>query len=184
MKSLTLCVASKNPVKVAAARSSFEQVFSDFTIDIVSVDAPSGVAEQPMSCEETLQGATNRVKHCQRDHNADYYISFEGGVDVIDQVPSTYAVVCIADAEQQQTGRTGNLPLPIPIYQALLKGGELGPEMDAFFKTHNIKQKGGAIGQLTGGLCTRQSIYTSTAIMTLAPFVYPELYISQTDEAR
>lgn len=176
MKSLSLCVASKNPVKVAAAKNSFEQVFSNFTIEVQAVSAPSGVPEQPMSCDETLAGAVNRVKYCQEKHQADFYISFEGGVDLIDQVPSTYAVVCIADKHRQQTGRTGNLPLPTVIYQALLEGGELGPEMDAFFKTHNIKQKGGAIGQLTGGLCTRESIYTSTAIMTLAPFAYPELY--------
>lgn len=177
MKLLSICVASKNPVKVASAKSSFDQVFKDYQIHIIEVDAPSGVAEQPMSCEETLRGAINRVEYCQSSYQADYFISFEGGVDIIDKVASTYAVVCIANQERLQTGRTGNLPLPTSIYQALLDGGELGPEMDAFFKTHNIKQKGGAIGQLTGGLCTRESIYTSTAIMTLAPFVYPELYV-------
>ena len=66
--------------------------------------------------------------------------------------------------------------MPKAIYDSLKQGAELGPAMDALFNTQNIKHKGGAIGQLTGGLCTRKSVYVTGAIMTLAPFVYPDLY--------
>jgi non-canonical (house-cleaning) NTP pyrophosphatase len=67
--------------------------------------------------------------------------------------------------------------LPKQIYQKLKLGEELGPAMDAMFNTVNIKQKGGAIGQLTNGLETRKSIYVSATLMTLSAFFYAELFI-------
>lgn len=175
-QSIALCVASKNPVKVAAGEKSVMAAFPDSTVATASIAAPSGVPEQPMSAQETYDGAVNRVKYCQQTVDADLYISFEGGVDLVDGIPSTYAVVCIADKQTLRTGRTGNLPLPDCIYQALLDGGELGPEMDKLYATQNIKHKGGAIGQLTSGLYTRESIYIAAAVLTLAPFRYPSMF--------
>jgi non-canonical (house-cleaning) NTP pyrophosphatase len=86
-------------------------------------------------------------------------------------------VVCIANSKKLQTGRTASLPLPNQIYQKLKMGEELGPAMDNMFNTVNIKQKGGAIGQLTNGLETRESIYVSATLLTLYAFFYPELFI-------
>jgi inosine/xanthosine triphosphatase len=173
---MRIIVASKNPVKVEAARKSFIKAFVDENIEIIAISAPSMVSEQPMSSEETKTGAINRVKFCQQHEQADYYISYEGGVDVLDGVPSTYAVVCIANNSKYQTGRTASLPLPKQIYQKLQQGEELGPAMDAMFNTVNIKQKGGAIGQLSNGLETRESIYVSASLLTLSVFFYPELF--------
>ncbi len=56
-------------------------------------------------------------------------------------------------------------------------GEELGPAMDNMFNTVNIKQKGGAIGQLTNGLETRESIYVSATLLTLSAFFYPKLFV-------
>jgi len=174
---MKIIVASKNPVKIEAARTSFETAFADQKIEVFAVDAPSLVSEQPMSTQETRDGAVNRVKYCQQHDSADYYISYEGGVDVFDGIPSTYAVVCIADASKLQTGRTASLPLPNQIYQKLKLGEELGPAMDTMFNTVNIKQKGGAIGQLTNGLETRSSVYVSATLLTLSAFFYPALFL-------
>jgi inosine/xanthosine triphosphatase len=173
---MKIIVASKNPVKIDAAKTSFARAFPAEELEVVAIDAPSLVSEQPMSSEETRDGAVNRVKYCQQHHVADYYVSYEGGVDILDGNPSTYAVVCIADKDRLQTGRTASLPLPKQIYQKLLAGGELGPSMDAMFNTVNIKQKGGAIGQLSNGLETRKSIYISATLLSLSVFFYPDLY--------
>ena len=175
--SMKIIVASKNPVKIEAAKKSFAMAFANEEIDVIAVDAPSLVSDQPMSTQETRDGAVNRVKYCQQHHQADYYVSYEGGVDFLDDIPSTYAVVCIANGLKLQTGRTASLPLPKQIYQKLKLGAELGPAMDDMFNTVNIKQKGGAIGQLTNGLETRKSIYVSATLMTLSAFFYAELFV-------
>jgi non-canonical (house-cleaning) NTP pyrophosphatase len=149
-KDIRVIFASKNPVKIDAATESFNKAFPESKLHVLSVDAPSNVNDQPMSALETKQGAINRVKYCQQHHQA--------------------------DDEKLQTGRTASLPLPTSIYELLTLGKELGPAMDRLFNTVNIKQKGGAIGQLSKGLETRKSIYVSATLLTLSVFFYPQLY--------
>ncbi|MGL5390648.1 MAG: DUF84 family protein, partial [Shewanella sp.] len=55
-------------------------------------------------------------------------------------------------------------------------GEELGHVMDRLFNTVNIKQKGGAIGLLTHGHATRESIYTQAMILAMAPLLNPQFY--------
>ena len=175
---LKVVVASTNPVKVKACEQAFVATFSSHQINVTGHSTESGVSEQPMSLLETKQGAINRLANCQSEFEADYYVSYEGGVDSLDGIFSTFAIICISDGQRVQTGRTANLPLPKQIQEALEQGAELGPSIDKLFNTHNIKQKGGAIGMLTQGLATRLSTYEAATILTLVPFVHPQLYYS------
>lgn len=172
---MKIAVASKNPVKIEAAQSAFSSVFAIDDIEVIAVDAPSDVPDQPMSYQQTLEGARNRVLNLA-DVDADYYIAYEGGVDVFEDGPKTFAVLCISDGQETVFGQTATLPLPISIYQNLLDAMELGDAMDSLFNTHNIKQKGGAIGQLTSGIETRLSIYRSATVLALSHFAHPHLY--------
>lgn len=173
---LTVIVGSQNPVKINAAKSAFSQVFSHHDIKCESVSAPSGVADQPMTTLATREGAINRVQYCQQHSHADFYIAIEGGVDCFDDGPATFAYIVIADKKSMSVGRSASLPLPKVIYQALERGEELGDVMDRLFKTDNVKQKQGAIGLLTNGHSTRESIYTQAIILALAPLLNPDLY--------
>lgn len=172
---LKLAVASANPVKLNAAKEAFLLVFQR-DIEIVSLDVPSGVSDQPMTFNETRLGAKNRVENAKTDTKADYYIAFEGGVDVYEDGPKTFAVICISNGEETIYGQSALLPLPISVYAKLLEGIELGTAMDDLFNTQNIKQRGGAIGQLTNGLETRMSIYKSATTLALSRFVNGSLY--------
>ena len=174
--SYTVIVGSQNPVKINAVRQAFRQIFAPADVEVSGADAPSLVSEQPMSAAETRLGAVNRVKHCQQHFAADYYVAIEGGVDLNDDGPHTFAYVVIADQQQHAVGRSATLPLPMQVYRALQQGAELGPLMDSMFNTTNIKQKGGAIGLLTAGVATRESNYTQAVVLALAPFLHPELF--------
>lgn len=174
-KPLTIVVASKNPVKVNAAKEAFELVFAK-PAKIISVAVSSGVSEQPMNFEETRLGAENRVVNATKIHKANYYIAFEGGVDMYRDGPKTFAIVCISNGIDLIFGQSGTLPLPMKVYEKLVKGMELGTAMDELFNTINIKQRGGAIGQLTNGLETRKSIYKSATILALSRFINIHLY--------
>lgn len=175
-KRIKLIVGSKNPVKVNAARVGLATVFPDVVIDCEGLHASSGVADQPMTAAETRQGAINRVTFCRQHAAADYYVAFEGGVDLLDDGPATFAYIAVADRSRQSIGRSTLLPLPQVAYQALLKGEELGDTMDRLFNTSNVKQKEGAIGLLTNGHATRESIYTQALILAMAPFLNAEVY--------
>ena len=173
---LKVIVGSNNPVKVNAVRASFSALYPENIIDCTGMHAPSAVADQPMTASETRPGAINRVEYCRLHVDADFYVAIEGGVDVFEDGPATFAYVVITDHKQQSIGCSARLPLPQIIYQALLAGEELGHVMDRVFNTDNINQKGGAIALLTNHQATRESTYIQALLLAMAPFLNHELY--------
>ncbi|MFQ3235647.1 MAG: inosine/xanthosine triphosphatase [Paraglaciecola sp.] len=173
---IRVIVGSQNPVKVNAARASLAALYPQAQIDCLGIAAPSGVADQPMSAQETRIGALNRVTYCQQHRDADFYVAMEGGVDNFEYGPATFAYVVIASGEKQSVSRGAMMPIPPQVYRALKEGKELGDVMDTLFDTHNVKQRGGAIGLLTKGNASREGNYSHAITLAMAPFLYPELY--------
>ncbi|MCL1127013.1 inosine/xanthosine triphosphatase [Shewanella surugensis] len=173
---INIIVGSTNPVKISAAQSTIAAFYPDANIHCKGIHAPSRVADQPMTAKDTKLGAINRVKYCQAHHCADFYFAMEGGVDLFEHGPATFAYLVIATQDTLSIGRSASLPLPFKVYQALQQGEELGHVMDRLFNTHNIKQQGGAIGLLTQGQATRESTYTQGLILAMAPLLNPELF--------
>ncbi|MGI2257934.1 inosine/xanthosine triphosphatase [Shewanella sp. GXUN23E] len=175
-QTINLIVGSTNPVKVQAAKEAFKLQFPGAQIIATGLSAPSKVADQPMTTKETRDGAVNRVEYCRARTDADYYLAMEGGVDMFEDGPATFAYVAVATRDALSVGRSANLPLPGCVYEALEQGEELGHVMDRLFNTTNIKQAGGAIGLLTNGIATRGSIYTQAILLAMAPLMHQELY--------
>lgn len=175
-KTLTVVVGSTNPVKVNAAKATLQRAFADADIEVHGLDAPSGVAAQPMTEAQTLQGARNRVSFCQQTQAADIYVAFEGGVDEFEYGVATFAYVVVACADQISVGRTADLPLPRQFYQDLQAGRELGDVLDERFNTSNVKQQGGAIGLLTNHFESRESAYQQALMLALAPILHAEWF--------
>ncbi|QFU21449.1 inosine/xanthosine triphosphatase [Shewanella eurypsychrophilus] len=187
LKKIRVFVGSKNPVKVNAAKVAICQLFPDSDIECNGMHTPSGVPDQPMTDRETRDGAVNRVKYCQNfaytnenrsedEDTTELFIAMEGGVDNFEYGPATFAYTVIATKHQLSIGRSAQLPISNAMYESLLAGEELGDVMDRLFNTKNIKQQGGAIGLLTQGHATRESIYTQALILAMAPMLNPQLY--------
>jgi non-canonical (house-cleaning) NTP pyrophosphatase len=80
---LRIVVGSTNPVKVGAVAAAFRQYYPD--CDVVGVAVESGVAAQPMSEKETMNGARQRAHAAlAADPTAQYGVGLEGGVTTID----------------------------------------------------------------------------------------------------
>jgi inosine/xanthosine triphosphatase len=176
MPRLTIVIGSRNPVKINAARNAITNLLQVTDIECIGLAAPSNVPEQPMNRAQTLEGALNRIAYCQQQQEADYYVAIEGGVDEFEYGPCTFAYVAICHNNQTSVSRSSSLPLPKVVFEALKQGEELGPVMDKLFNTQNVKQKQGAIGLLTSGLATRESVYNQTLLLAMAPFINPQLY--------
>ncbi|EKO3606663.1 inosine/xanthosine triphosphatase [Vibrio metschnikovii] len=169
-----IIVASLNPAKINAVKSAFEQLFPNHTLQLQGVTVDSGVAAQPMSDEETKQGALNRVHHAEQAYpGADFYVGLEAGIEQ----GMTFAWMIVKSAEQYGESRSASLMLPPAINQRLHANNELGEIMDDVFGTDNIKQKGGAISLLTQHHLTRSSVYHQALILALVPFLHPELFM-------
>ena len=171
---MKIVVTSHNPVKIAAVRQAFLKQFPMLEMELLPVQVDSGVSDQPMSDQETLQGAQNRVANARSSRpDADYWVGLEGGLDLFDGRLMAFAWMVVSNQHGRSSEtRSVTLPLP-PGVQTLVCGGlELGEANDRVFSTVNSKQGGGAYGLLSNGLMTRESIYTQTLVLALIPFVH------------
>ncbi|GAB3164267.1 inosine/xanthosine triphosphatase [Telluribacter humicola] len=173
----TVVVASQNPVKVDAALSGFQRMFPDVELEAVPVSVPSGVADQPMSDEETLLGAQNRVLNAYQAYpDADYWIGIEGGVETRGDELAAFAWIVVRSQTMVGKARSGLFFLP-PAVAALVKQGvELGEADDQVFGHTNSKHKGGAIGLLTDNVVDRKQLYEQAVLLSLVSFKNQELY--------
>ncbi len=172
---LTVIVASHNPVKIGAVRAAFAAQWPSKEFKLLPLNVASGVGEQPMSDEETLRGARNRVINAHQAHpQGDFWVGLEGGLDRFDGQLMAFAWMAIRNrAGDISEARSATLPLPPEIQRLVDEGLELGDANDRVFSTLNSKQGGGAFGLLTDGRHTRESIYSQTLEFALIPFAHP-----------
>lgn len=174
---MNVVVASKNPVKIEAARAAFAALMPEADLRMIPLGVDSGVGDQPTSDEETRRGARTRAANARKCHpEADFWVGLEGGIEIFEEQLLAFAWMAVLDKnERLSSARSTTLPLPPAVRTLIDQGMELGEANDKVFCTANSKQGGGAFGLLTDGLYTRESVYTQTMILALLPFVN-ELY--------
>lgn len=173
----TIVVASRNPVKLDAALAGFQRMFPEQPFEVEGVSVASNVRDQPMSDQETLDGATHRAEAARTMcADADYAVGIEGGIEPVDGEMVAFAWVVIQSSEHSGKSRSGAFLLPPRVRQLVLQGRELGDANDEVFARHNSKQQGGAVGLLTNDVISRQQLYEHAVVLALAPFKRPELY--------
>ncbi|MCF6360938.1 MAG: inosine/xanthosine triphosphatase [Cyclobacteriaceae bacterium] len=172
-----IIIASKNPAKIKAVENAFTKVFPNEVFEYEGVSVPSDVPDQPVGEEETLLGAENRVNNAIKSYKGDYWVGLEGGVAHSDNQLEAFAWMVIRSSQMQGKGRTGSFFLPPKVAELVKEGMELGLADDEVFGQFNSKQKGGAVGLLTGNLLTRTSYYEHALILALIPFINEEHYL-------
>ena len=172
-----ITVASKNPVKLNAARIAFARMFPGEQYEVSGISAPSGVADQPMSRAETMTGALLRAENArQAQPNSDFWVGIEGGIEDTALGMTCFAWVVVIGADDGRgRGQTGVFYLPREVAELVRGGMELGHADDAVFQRDNSKQANGAIGLLTDDVIDREAYYVHALIMALVPFKNPEL---------
>ncbi|KAL7919512.1 inosine triphosphate pyrophosphatase-like protein [Trichoderma austrokoningii] len=175
-------VASHNPVKMSAAKEGFSGMFPSQAFSFSGLSVPSGVADQPMTDVETLQGARNRARNAREAKpEADYWVGIEGGVDDSGEAMETFAWVVVLGKQSERMGRarTAAFFQPEEVARLVRSGMELGPADDQVFGSENSKQHSGSIGLLTGDLIDRSAYYVPAVIGALIPFRNPALTFAQ-----
>lgn len=184
MDTKTVVVASANPVKVNAALGGLQRMFPDMEFKVVPVSVPSGVADQPMTDAETLEGAINRVQNAlDANPGADFWVGIEGGVALIEQELAAFAWVVIRSKALLGKARSGTFFLPLAVKELVEQGIELGTADDMVFNHSNSKQKGGAIGILTDNVLDRKELYEQAVVLALVPFRNEQLYATNSATA-
>lgn len=173
-----IIIASTNPVKIESAQIGFAKMFPTESFEVQGVSAPSEISAQPMSSDETLLGATNRMRNVSNlVPEADYWVGIEGGIEDVHEELEVFAWVVVKAANGKiGKGKTGSFFLPQEIAKLVRQGIELGEADDIVFGRKNSKQANGAIGILTDDVITRTIYYEPAVIMALIPFKNETLY--------
>ncbi len=173
-----IVIGSTSPVKSAATLIAFKQVFPQEEFQIEGVSAPSGVANQPFSDQDTFRGAANRsdgaLKLCP---TADYWVGIEGGLsEQSDGKVQVFAWAVVRDRQSSNSSRTGMFYLPPKLAELVKSGLELGEADDKFFGLQNSKSQMGNVGLMTDGVIDRTHYYAQAVVLALVPFKHPEWY--------
>lgn len=164
-------VASKNPVKVHATSIGLSTFFPSCDWNVKGHSIPSGVSDQPMSDEETLQGALNRARSAQQQFpSAHFWVGIEGGCCVQEEEMWVFAWIVVCSHERVSKAKTSMFALPLEISKLVQEGIELGVATDMIFGARNTKHSQGVVGMLSKGLIDRTKYYVQPMILALTAF--------------
>lgn len=119
-------LTSQSPVKEAAVQSAFHSMPSSLTTNIITHDSPSGVNSQPAGYDETIKGATNRLKALENsgvDIGSDILVSMENGIRYSEEekVYYDFAHVMIKKGDHLYTHTQDCCKIPSEIISAIRK---------------------------------------------------------------
>lgn len=174
---MKIAVGSQNPSKLDAVKLAFEAAFPHDAWEVVGVDIPSGVSDQPMSDKESIRGAKNRARRSMKKINADFGVGLEGGLQKIGKFWFDSGWIVIVDKK----GRTGigssvKMHTPDTMMKHIFQGMELGSVDDMLFSRKNSKQAEGHFGIMTDKHLTRTQAYRDAVISALSRFMHPEVF--------
>ncbi|MER2170518.1 MAG: DUF84 family protein [Psychrobacillus psychrodurans] len=166
-----ILIATNNRAKTLAVETVGRLYYPDAIF--INQEVPSLVSEQPMSNEETRQGAINRSKQAMDLLDGTFSVGLEGGVHEIDGM----MYICNWGALAMKNGKvftaTGaGIPLPEKIAEQLRAGGELGPIMDVYANKKGIRHDEGAIGVFTNGLINRSAMFEHIMLLLIGQYEF------------
>lgn len=170
-------IASQNPVKIEATQNGFKEMFPEKEFEFTGVHVNDGANPQPMTNEETLQGALFRVNNAKEQYpEADYWVGLEGGIEMKGEEMFSCVWIVILSKDLSGKSEAAKFQLPPEIAKLVQGGMELSHADDLVFNRVNSKHKDGATGILTHGVRTRAKYYTEAVIYALIPFKNRELF--------
>ena len=161
-------LGSENQAKQRAVSRIVERYIEKSTVSSASV--PSGVNAQPMTEEETRQGAINRAVAAAQGA---YGIGLEGGVHMIAGTMYLCNWGALVTPEGQLfTAAGAQIPLPQALAEEIRNGKELGNAVDHYFKKQNIRMSEGAMGMLTAQVVPRDALFEHIMQLLIGQLLY------------
>lgn len=167
---MKIVLGSGNPAKLLSSQYVVDRLFSGVKVEAIIV--PTGVSAQPMSDEETIEGAVFRARHAREQTDADYGIGMEGGMNKIGEKWFECGWIAVVDrAGNVSLGSSARFEVPAAIIEQVRAGKELGEVMIACTGIPEINKSRGAMGLLTNGHVPRADSYAHGLFFAFGPFV-------------
>ncbi len=186
MERIVVAVGSTRRPKVEAVREALAALGpkfgGPFQFDIAAIEVPSGVRHTPLSRDEMMTGARQRVEALlaasrERNDSWKYFVGLEGGIEVVHERGRRWAFLenwaYVADANGHAFfGRSGSIVLPEPLVKRVVDEGiELAVAVDDFAGETGVRDAQGAWGVLTRNAITRQEAFRIAVISAFAPLL-------------
>jgi len=173
-------IGSKSPTKVKAITDIVKDydLFKNATCENFAVQ--SGVSDQPMTMQETINGAKNRAERCFE--GADYSFAIESGLMEVPETKSGYmniSVCAIYDGREFHLGIASLFEYPKEVIR-LVK--EKGLEISHAFKAAGFTDKDkigyeeGVIGAVTKGRVNSEKYFKEAVVAALIHLENPDMY--------
>lgn len=173
---MKVIIGSKNPAKYMAVQRTISEMDME-NWETVAMDAESGVSKQPLSDQETIDGALHRARQAlEKCDEAEFAIGLEGGV-VLDSDPAFTVMVCnwgalVAKGGEEFIAGGARIPLPESFKGELMAGRELGDLMDEYCQRKDIRKHEGAVGIFSEGAVTRQQMFEHVSRLLVGQWKY------------
>ncbi|TYS69114.1 DUF84 family protein [Sutcliffiella horikoshii] len=174
---MKVVVGSRNPAKYKAVHNAMREL--EMEAETINLEVESGVSKQPMTDQETIEGALHRARGALKEiEDADFAIGLEGGV-VLDSTPSASVMVCnwgalVAKDGMEYIAGGARIPLPDAFKQEILTGKELGDIMDEYCQRKDIRKHEGALGIFTEGAVSRIEMFQHVSKLLIGQWIYNE----------
>ncbi|MDG6915474.1 MAG: inosine/xanthosine triphosphatase [Nitrososphaerota archaeon] len=177
--SLTVvAVGSRNPAKTLGARKAFSRYFTD--LEVRGVDATLAVRVQPLTLEETIEGAVARARLAiQASGEADFGVGVEAGLTAFGDESLNLQVAAIMDRRGRHTlGSSSGFMVPGTVVRQMQVGGV---ELDRFAKglagSGEVREEDGVVYHLTRGAVSRVDMTAECVGMALVPWINRDIYL-------
>lgn len=163
-------------MKLKATRNVLNKIYPQMGMKSKRVD--SGVPDQPIGLEVTIQGAINRAINAF-SKEFDLSVGIESGLLEVPHSITGYLDVqwcAIYDGEKITLGVSAGFEYPPLVIEEVLKGKEVGDVMDQITGVDNLGEKKGAVNHLSRGLLDRTGNTEQCVLMAMIPRLNEEVY--------
>lgn len=169
-ENMIVAVGSTNEAKVLAVKEVLQDSHRFAHTEVIGLAVGSDVSHQPISLQETIQGAKNRAKNAFHGYSCTYSFGIESGLMEAPETSSGYlhvSVCCVYDGIKCYTGLSIGFEIPPQILTLILN-----QKMDltqaclhsGITRNTNIGSTEGLIGILTQGKVDRKE-YSKQCVM-------------------
>ncbi|KAK7196936.1 hypothetical protein NESM_000636200 [Novymonas esmeraldas] len=173
-------VGTTNRAKAESVVTVVNKCFPEASHEVRLCKVGSGVSDQPMTAEETQQGALNRAKAAlDATPDADYGVGLEGGLERIAGrwFECGWMVVVERRTSRCGIGSSARFEMSEKLMRPILdEGKELAEVMDQLTGEEDVRSGLGAMGVLTAGHLGRAAAYEHGLMFALAPFLSDSRY--------
>jgi inosine/xanthosine triphosphatase len=176
-KKSLVAVGSRNRAKTEGVRTAFERVFphTEFT----AVDVTSKVRAQPLSLDETVEGARWRAELAIKSEGAAFGVGVEAGlVELVKGFFLNVQIAAIVDsAGNLSYGCSSGFPIPTKFVSKVRRNNE---ELDRYTHelvgTKKVREEEGIVYRLSQGRLSRVEMTEQCVSMALIPWLNPKQY--------